>query len=133
MFFDQLKQLCKQRGTTPTALAKDLNISTSNVTSWKNGASPKFDIVMRIADALQVPVSAFASFQDATAQISSSLLEDETELLELYRRLKKSGKRQLIGKAYELFDAQNASHAGDALTPPDIDMAVTVIDSRIKK
>ncbi len=64
---------------------------------------------------------------------SCDCLDELIELNEAYIGLPKSGKRQLMGKAYELLDAQSAPRTGDELTPPDANMAVTVIDSRIKK
>lgn len=60
-------------------------------------------------------------------------LDELIELNEVYIGLPKSGKRQLLGKAYELLDAQATPRTGDELIPPNIDMVATVMDSRIKK
>lgn len=133
MFFDHLKQLCADRGTTPTALARKVGISTSNVTSWKNGASPKLDMVERLADALQVPVSALCESQPEPTSPAPSFSAEEMELVEVYRKLDNSGQRRLFGKAYELLDAQEAPKAGEELSPPDISVATAVHNSGIKK
>ena len=40
MFYEQLRIACAKRGTSPTTLLKNLGMSTSSVTSWKNGVLP---------------------------------------------------------------------------------------------
>lgn len=59
MFYEKLQQICRKKGTTPTALLKKLGISTSKVTAWKKGSVPKADLLKTIADALETPVSYF--------------------------------------------------------------------------
>lgn len=54
MFFDNLKVACAKRGTSPTSLLKSLSMSTSSVTSWKNGVSPSIGTVYKLAEALEV-------------------------------------------------------------------------------
>lgn len=130
MFFEQLKLICALRGTTPTRVVRKIGLSSGNVTSWKNGASPKQDILQKLADELDVPVAAFF---DAGYSDKQQLEADEYEILEVYRKLVQSGKRQLMGKAYELLDSQNNPPAEAEATPPDIDMVAPVLDRRIKK
>ena len=113
MFFDQLKRLCTQRGTTPTALVRKVGFSTATVTSWKNGASPKLDMVERLAEALQVPVSALCESQPEPTSPAPSFSAEEMELVEVYRKLDNSGQRRLFGKAYELLDAQAPQSTGN--------------------
>lgn len=57
MFFENFSRICVQKGTSPTSVCKALKISTSGVTSWKHGSSPRSDILARIADHLGVTVS----------------------------------------------------------------------------
>lgn len=54
MFFDNLKVACAKKGTSPTTLLKKLGMSTSSVTSWKNGVSPSIGTIYRLATALEV-------------------------------------------------------------------------------
>lgn len=49
MFFEVLNTACKERNTTPSAVALAIGISKSNVTEWKKGRSPKLDTVVAIA------------------------------------------------------------------------------------
>ena len=130
VFFEQLKRLCALNGTTPTSVVKRIGLSSSNVTSWKNGASPKKDVIEKLAQELNVPVSAF--FEGGLPSLPQ-LQPDEAELLEVYRKLGQSGKRRLMGKAYELLDGQSATQPGNEITPPDLDMVTPIMDRRVKK
>lgn len=56
MFYENLKKLCSKKGTTPTAVAKALKLSTAKVTDWKNGTIPKGNILISIADYFDVSV-----------------------------------------------------------------------------
>lgn len=67
-------------------------------------------------------------------RISTPLAENESELLEVYKKLNKSRQKQLIGKAYELLDAQEGANTGDeAISPPNVDLVATLSDNRVKK
>ena len=128
MFYEQLDYICKQKGTTPTGLLKKLGLSTSKVTAWKKGSIPKAQIIQRLADELGVSTDCF--FGGSGTDILS---EEEQELISVFRNLPKSGKRQLLGKAYELLDKKSQCQIGDEITPPDIDLVTPVLDRRIKK
>ena len=54
MFYDNLKEICDKKKTTPSAVCRALGMSKSNVTKWKTGASPRLDVVIRIAEHLKV-------------------------------------------------------------------------------
>lgn len=50
MFYEQLTKLCAQNHISLTTLAtKELHMSVSNVTKWKNGNVPKSDTIQKIA------------------------------------------------------------------------------------
>ena len=54
MFYDQLKQACKDNNTSITAVLKKIGIGTANGTYWKNGSSPSSDIVIQLSEFLNV-------------------------------------------------------------------------------
>lgn len=58
MFYERLNKLCKEAGTTPSAIALAAGMSKSNVTLWKRGQSPKLDSLIKLAEQLGVSVSA---------------------------------------------------------------------------
>jgi hypothetical protein len=57
LFYELLKEVCKKKRTSPSAVCLALGMSKSNVTKWKAGSSPKIDTVVRIAKHLNVPVT----------------------------------------------------------------------------
>ena len=54
MFYDRLKQVCAEKGTTVTALIKELNMSSGNVGKWKAGGKPRAETIKLLADKLGV-------------------------------------------------------------------------------
>ena len=54
MFYDTLKAICKEKHTSPSAVCVALGISKNNATHWKQGKSPRLDVVLRIAEHLKV-------------------------------------------------------------------------------
>ena len=54
MFYDRLLNLCNENSTTVTKLLKELNLSTSKGTAWKNGSIPNGDVLAKIADYFNV-------------------------------------------------------------------------------
>lgn len=57
MFYETLKEVCKQKKTSPSAVVIALGMSKSNITKWKQGVSPRLDVVIRIANHLGVDVA----------------------------------------------------------------------------
>ena len=57
MFYENFKRLCSERGTTPTAVAKAMGISTSMTANWKKGGVPRADTLQKVADHFGVSVS----------------------------------------------------------------------------
>lgn len=54
MFIDVLDSLCKANGTTVTAVCKELGISTSKPTAWRNGSAPNSRFVVMFANRFNV-------------------------------------------------------------------------------
>ena len=49
MFYDNICKICKDKGTTPTTILKELGYSTGNVTQWKKGSVPNVELCVAIA------------------------------------------------------------------------------------
>ena len=57
MFYERYRSLCKEEGKSPTAVALELGISISSVSTWKNlNRIPKMDVLQRIAEHFHVTV-----------------------------------------------------------------------------
>ncbi len=128
MFFDQLKKACGAQNTTPTAIVRKLGLSSGQVTAWKNGTIPKISTVEMLANELNVPIAFFFGVEQP-----EPLPDDELELIDVYRQLSRSGKRQLLGKAYELLDTQPQQRPGEEVSPPNVSVVTAVHNSGIKK
>ena len=46
MFYDNLRAVCAEKGTTVTTVLKELHMSTGSTGKWKEGSIPKIDTVM---------------------------------------------------------------------------------------
>ncbi len=56
MFWDNFYNACVQKGTKPNPLAKELNLASGSMTTWKNGKIPNGETLIKIADYLGVSV-----------------------------------------------------------------------------
>ena len=53
MNYDAFKQRCKEKGYSASSLVTELGISKSNITNWKNGGNPSYDILIKMAQTLE--------------------------------------------------------------------------------
>ena len=70
MFYENFKKLCDERGTTPTAVALDMGISTSLTSRWKHGGKPRIETLNKIADYFGVSASYLLGVVDDPAPIA---------------------------------------------------------------
>lgn len=56
MFYENFKAACENRGTTLTAVLKELHRSTGSTGRWKSGSYPTLDIVMELANYLNMSI-----------------------------------------------------------------------------
>ncbi|MBD5142113.1 MAG: helix-turn-helix transcriptional regulator [Ruminococcus sp.] len=96
MFYEQLKNACKARNTSVTAVLKKMHIGTANGTYWKNGSSPSSDIVIQLAEFLNVSTDYLLTGKE------DGLRGDERELLDDYNSLNAEEKKEAVRKVAEL-------------------------------
>ena len=66
MFFDQFKQLCDSAGKSPSAVGRELGISSGAVSMWKTGARrPRTDQLQKIADYFGVSIDYLLGIEKA--------------------------------------------------------------------
>lgn len=98
MFYENLLKLCSQRGISLTHLVtKEIRMSVSNVTKWKEGKIPKSDTVQKIADYFGVTTDYLLTGSD-NKKNSGINPEDEYQfaLLDGAKELTDEGKKELI-------------------------------------
>ena len=88
-FYTKLKSICEKRGTSISALLKKCGYSKSYGTNWRKGVTPTIDVVIKIAEELNVSA-------DYLLDVNNSSSQDETELINTYRNLTDNGKKQVI-------------------------------------
>lgn len=57
MFYENLKALCKAKGTTLSKVMQEIGLSSGNLSKWKSGGMPRSDTLSKIADCLNVSVN----------------------------------------------------------------------------
>ena len=55
-FWERIEDLCKKENTNITSVLKELNISTSKGTAWRNGSIPNGAILAKLADRFHTSV-----------------------------------------------------------------------------
>ncbi len=128
--YEKIKELCEKEGFPISAIGKTipgLSLSKASITGWKNGSKPRPEKIRLIADYFGVSIE-YLTNDDATniqtvqdnhgiigdthAPVtimngSTSLTEQETELLNLFRKLSVLKQSQLIVKAAEMVENEN--------------------------
>ena len=91
MLYDRFREACEKRGTTITQVLRDIGRAEGNTGSWKAGKSPKLDIVMEMAEHLNMTLDDFVYGDNppiAKPSTQNSELSDmEQELLEVFSHI----------------------------------------------
>lgn len=82
-FYERIKRIANEKGTTLTAVAKDLKLSTSMPTNWKNGQLPAADTLLLLSSYFGVTTDYLLKGED------KGKTKTHMEKGELYFRVKK--------------------------------------------
>ncbi len=86
MFWEKYEILCKQKGKSPNAFAKEIGAGTSACTYWKKGAIPKGETLLKIAECFDCSVDyLLGRTENPTAHIKSS--EANNQLIAMLAQL----------------------------------------------
>ena len=80
MFYERLKGLCDEKGTTLTNVIKELGMSSGNLSKWKSGKTPKSDTVSALAEYFGV-TSDYLLGIDSLKEKAMTVLDDPTLVL----------------------------------------------------
>ena len=67
MFWESFCALCKANGTNPSAVTADLGFSSSVVTKWKNGSTPRSSTLSQLAEYFGVSVNCLLGYEPVTS------------------------------------------------------------------
>ncbi len=102
-FYDVISGLCKETHTSPTTVSKQLGLSTSMPTQWKNGRIPNGDTLLKIAAYFDVSVDYLLGRTDIKSMASASVPDvADTQLLEGFHRLNEIGKKRALDSLNDL-------------------------------
>ena len=105
-FAENLKRICKERGTNPTSLCKELGLSTSKVSAWYNGSLPKQEVMLQLAQKLECSVMDFFYDGEDGEQYLIEVMparrdEDLADILRIYAALSRRDKHDFMSMVYE--------------------------------
>lgn len=105
-FAENLKRICKKRGTNPTALCKELGLSTSKVSAWYNGSLPKQEVMLQLARKLECSVMDFFYDGEDGEQYLIEVMparrdEDLADILRIYAALSRRDKHDFMSMVYD--------------------------------
>lgn len=103
VFYEQLKQACKNKNTTVTSVLKQIGVGTANGTYWKNGSVPSSDIVVQLSEFLGVSTDYLLKGKEDDIK-SNDISEDERDLLSVYNKLSKMSKGRVKERAEMLLE-----------------------------
>ncbi|MDE5860892.1 MAG: helix-turn-helix domain-containing protein [Ruminococcus sp.] len=90
-FYERLRGICKENGTTVTNMLSKLGISTGSTGNWKKGQLPKGDVLIKIADYLNTSIDYIL-----LGEYRSDVSKDEKKLVELYRLTPERAKYKVL-------------------------------------
>lgn len=67
MFWDNFQRICKEKGESPNGVCHEIGLSNAVATHWKNGTQPKADVLVKIAEYLDVSVDHLLGIQKKNA------------------------------------------------------------------
>lgn len=90
MFYDRFISLCNQKGIKPTPLVVSMGLSSSNVSQWKKGSTPRPEVIEKIADYFGVSIGYLLTGEKedpAPAGSQGEITRKEQDLVLLFRSL----------------------------------------------
>lgn len=112
-FYEKYRQLCSELGKSDNAVAFEIGLSNSTVTTWKQGAIPRRPTIKKVADYFGISVEEMMGYS-GTEKAPTSESERIADLSPAFFRLKQGL------EPYDLSDA-------------DADFLVEVYKAHIKK
>lgn len=64
-FYEKYKRLCSKHGKSDNAIAAEIGLSNSTVTTWKQGAIPRRPTIKKVADYFGISVEEMMGYSSA--------------------------------------------------------------------
>lgn len=102
-FYKNFVDLCKQRGVSPSAVAKEIGLNNSSVTYWKKGSEPKTSTIEKLADYFNVSPTYFLGLEQRLEENLPDVKERQDvsgEIWDLYKNFSDLGLSERLHSAY---------------------------------
>ena len=92
-FYEKYRQLCTELGKSDSAVAAEIGLSNSTVTTWRQGAIPRRPTLKRVADYFGVSVEEMMGYSGiektptSDGERNAVQTEDEEDMLLLARHM----------------------------------------------
>jgi transcriptional regulator with XRE-family HTH domain len=88
MFFENYEKFCKNRGLSPSTVAKEIGVGKGGYTAWKKGSEPTNPTKKRVADYFGITVEELDAgiIEKPAPTIEDELHMIDSELKALLRR-----------------------------------------------
>lgn len=106
MLKDNLNRICEEKGTTLTAVIKELGISTSKVTAINKGSTPNEELLIALAHHLNCSVMDFFDYDNDLDDKVIPRDDDENDILRVYRSLDRRNKHEFMSMVYRFDEGQ---------------------------
>lgn len=101
MFWDNFKSVCDDRGLKPTPIMSKAGIPTSSIGRWQQGASPRAEAVLALADVLECSTDLLIRGSEFSTSDKLQFTFEESELIKMLRVLPE-GSREFICDSIKL-------------------------------
>ena len=108
MFWKTFDSLCRQKGSSPSAVAQEIGFSNATATKWKKGSTPQGATLQKIADYFGVTTDYLMTGQESKP-------DDTDEMTDLLQELKTRPEMRM------LFSLAKGA------TKEDVELAVAII------
>lgn len=96
MFYNNLVDICAQRGTNLSSLLKGMGKSPSRGTEWRNGAIPRINTIEELAVALDCSVQDLMDKPASPDSRPQSIDQNEDRIIRLYRAMPNVNKAEML-------------------------------------
>lgn len=102
-FADNIKRICKERGTSLTAVVKQIKNGQSSFTTAINhkGSIPNQRELLELAEILDCSVMDFFADEDDLISTDPSNDDDEKDILRIYRSLSRRDQHEFMTVVYD--------------------------------
>lgn len=103
MFWEIYTELCESKNLKPTTVAQNIGLSNAIPTKWKNGALPKGEVLLKLAEFFDCSVDYLLTGKEKCSK--SELSDLELEALEKFNKLEEVDKGRILDRMETIFES----------------------------